>query len=227
MSLISFYNGFRLAWAPLRDLIRLQAPKAMISVDLTQALGRVGLDCADADIVISSTHKWTLGIHGGCVVGIPQRRAAQLTTHAGGWFHLLNAFDADRFDRATPREGAASFSVGMPNFVAIYALNAALRYVDDAGVDAISRHADPLVAQAHQGLKDLGLEPLAPFQRDLSTGILAFKHPRTFELNQALEREQIHVMHHAGRIRIAIHGYNTAEDVARLLHVLGKALEAM
>ena len=119
VSLVSFYNGHRIAWAAFRDTVRRLAPNAIVSVDITQALGRVVLDCDDADILISSTHKWTLGIHGGCIIGIPERSAERLTTHAGGWFHLRNAFDADRFERAVPKIGAASFSVGMPNFVAL------------------------------------------------------------------------------------------------------------
>jgi cysteine desulfurase/selenocysteine lyase len=220
VSLVSFYNGFRIDWAPLRDMIRRHAPHAVISVDLTQALGRVALDCSDADIVISSTHKWTLGIHGGCIIGIPQHQASRLTTHAGGWFHLTNAFEPDRFERAITKVGAASFSVGMPNFVSLYALNASLRYLESIGIEAISAHADPLVAQAHRGLSALGIQALAPHQPNLPTGILAFRHHNTAAINAALEREQIHVMHHAGRIRIALHGYNTTDDVDRLLRVL-------
>lgn len=220
VSLVSFYNGHRLDWRSFRDAVRLLAPEAVISVDITQALGRVPLDCDDADILISSTHKWTLGIHGGCIIGIPRRNAERLTTHAGGWFHLRNAFDPDRFERAVPRTGAASYSVGMPNFVALYALDASLRYLRDIGITAICRHADPLVALVHEGLSQLGIRPLAPAQPGLPTGIVAFTHPRSDQINAALERENIHVMHHAGRIRIAIHGYNTRSDVANLLRVL-------
>ena len=153
VSLVSFYNGHRIPWAPLRDAVRRLAPQAVLSADITQALGRVTLDCADADIGISSTHKWTLGIHGACIIGIPRSRANRLTTHAGGWYHLENAFEADRFQRAVPKEGAASYSVGMPNFVSLYALNASLRYLEGIGIDAIARHADPLVAEAHRGLR--------------------------------------------------------------------------
>lgn len=225
VSLVSFYNGHRLAWAAFRDAVRRLAPNALISVDVTQALGRVVLDCADADCFISSTHKWTLGIHGGCIVGIPERAAARLTTRAGGWFHLRNAFEADRFQRADTKSGAASFSVGMPNFAAIYALSAALRYVEGVGVAAIAAHADPLVAQAHAGLLALGLQPMAPFHPTNPTGILAFLHPNTAAIHAALERENIHVMHHAGRIRIAVAGYNTADEVARLLAELARAVK--
>lgn len=222
VSLVSFYNGFHVDWRPLQIAIRRNAPNALISVDVTQALGRVVLDCAGADCLISSTHKWTLGIHGGCIVGIPSERAARLTTFAGGWFHLENAFDADRFECAKSKLGAASFSVGMPNFAAIYALNASLRYLENIHVEAISRQADPLVERAHRGLLDLGLRPMAPLHSERPTGIVAFQHPNSAGLHAALEKENIHVMHHAGRIRIAIHGYNTNDDIEKLLAVLAR-----
>ena len=224
VSLVSFYNGHRLAWAPFRDAVRRLAPNALISVDVTQALGRVVLDCADADCIISSTHKWTLAVHGGCIVGIPERAATRLTTHAGGWFHLRNAFEADRFQRADMEAGAASFSVGMPNFAAIYALNASLRYLAAIGVAAVARHADPLTQALHDGLLALGLRPMAPRRTPADSGIVAVQHPRAAALHQALGQEGIHVMHQAGRMRMAVHGYNTAQDVAHFLATLRRTL---
>lgn len=222
-SLVSFVNGHRLDWAAFRDAVRSRAPRALISVDVTQALGRVPLDCREADCIISSTHKWVLGIHGGCIVGITKERAAQLTTRAGGWFHLLNAFEADRFERVAPKPGAASFSVGMPNFAAIYALDAGLRYVDAVGVQNIARHADALVRQLQQGLLELGITPMAPPQRR-GSGIVAFTHPQNAAIHAALERAKIHVMHSAGRLRISLHGYNTAEDLDQFLKTLRRFL---
>ncbi len=224
VSLVSFYNGHRIVFARLRDMIRLLAPNALIAVDVTQALGRVALDCQDADILISSTHKWTLGLHGGGIIGIPQKSAARLTTKAGGWCHLENAFDADRFETARVKPGAMSFSVGMPSFAALYALNASLRYLDQISIAKITAHADPLVARVHAGLKELGIPPLCPAQPEHPSGIVAFTHERSDAINAALLEQNIHVMHHAGRIRAAIHGYNTAEDVEKLLTTLRAAL---
>lgn len=220
VSLVSFYNGHRIDWTSLHDTVRRLAPQALISVDITQALGRVNLDCPGADILISSTHKWTLGVHGGCIIGVPEKNADRLTTHAGGWYHLSNAFDQDRFERAVTKLGAPSFSVGMPNFAALYALNAALRYLEAVGVQKISAHADPLVRQLHEGLIALGLQPLCPLHADRPTGIVAFIHERSAEIHAALEKANVHAMHNAGRIRFAVHGYNTADDVQRALEVL-------
>lgn len=227
VSLISFYNGHRIDWPALAQAVRTLAPQAILSVDVTQALGRVVLGCQDADVIISSTHKWTLGVHGSCIIGIPKGKSQRLTTHAGGWYHLDNAFDADRFERAVPKTGALSFSVGMPNFAALYALNAALRYVDAVGMDQISAHADPLVRMLYDGLIALGLKPMSPLHADRPTGILAFMHERSAEIHAALEKADVHVMHSAGRIRLAVHGYNTAADIQRALKVLGEVVQAV
>ncbi len=100
LSLISFYNGHRVDLERVVAAVRRHAPRAILALDVTQALGRVPVQGRDVDIVISSTHKWTLGIHGGCVVGIPSASAPRLTTQSGGWYHIDNAFAADRFQRA-------------------------------------------------------------------------------------------------------------------------------
>jgi cysteine desulfurase/selenocysteine lyase len=220
VSLVSFYNGHRIDWAPFERAVRRLAPHALISVDVTQALGRVELDCAGADIQISSTHKWTLGVHGGCIIGVPAAGAERLTTRAGGWLHLENAFAADRFDRAVPKTGAVSFAVGMPSFGALYALNASLRYLESIGIAPIAAQADPLAARVDAGLRQLGLKPLCSWKPENPTGIVAFRHERSAEIHAALEREEIQVMHNAGRLRVAVHGYNTRNDVERLLRVL-------
>ena len=223
VSLVSFFNGHRLAWAPFIAAVREHAPRAKVAVDVTQALGRVELDCADFDVLISSTHKWVLGVHGGCIVGIPKKEN-EITTHAGGWFHLENAFDADRFERTVPKQGAASFSVGMPNYAAIYALNAALRYIENVGVANIAAHANPLVAQLEAGLRELGLTPMAMQRGGCFSGILAFRHERSEAIHAQLEAAEVHVMNHAGRLRMALHGYNTAADVEKFMGVLKNAL---
>lgn len=222
VSLVSFLNGYRIPWAAFRDRVREQAPNAILSVDVTQCFGRIELDCLDADCLISSTHKWILGIHGGCVVSIPAKSAAHLTTHAGGWFHIKNAFDNDRFETASPVSGAASFAVGMPNFPAIYALRAGMDYLNGVGIKKIASHADPIVAELHSQLKALGIKTMAPFQPDNPAGIVAFQHERDEEISEALLAEDIHVMRQAGRLRVAVHGYNQMSDIDKLVTILKK-----
>ena len=222
VSLVSFLTGYRIAWEPFRDAVRSAAPNAVLSVDITQCFGRIELDCLDADCLISSTYKWLLGIHGGCVVAVPKRIQERITPHTGGWFHIENAFDKDRFERVVSNPGAKGFSNGMPNFAAVYALRASLKYLQSVGVSRISAHADGLVLQLHEALANLGIATMSPPQPGNSAGIVSFQHRWDTEINESLLRQNIHIMHQAGRLRVSIHGYNQTSDIEALVEVLNK-----
>jgi selenocysteine lyase/cysteine desulfurase len=222
-SLVSFWNGYRMPLPELAEVVRRHSP-ALVAVDVTQALGRIPLDLSDADLVVSSTHKWILASHGGGLVAVPRRRAAEWTVPAGGWFNLEDAFAPGRFERAVVRPGAAGFTVGMPNFPAVYAIHAALTYLRKVGVAAIASAADPLVAACLDGLSAMPVELLSPRGPQRLAGILAFRHPEAERLHRHLHQQRIHVMHHAGRLRVSWHGYNTQPDVECFLRELHAAL---
>ncbi|MCI0363235.1 MAG: aminotransferase class V-fold PLP-dependent enzyme [Phycisphaerales bacterium] len=223
LSLVSFYNGYRVILPEVVAAIR-RYSAALLAVDVTQALGRVSLDLTDADLIISSTHKWILGSHGWGLVGVPRSRAELWTVPAGGWFNLQNAFDADRFERAVPKLGAASFAVGMPNYPAVYANRAALEYLQTVTVSAIEAYATPLVCACLEGLKKLPVELLTPDEHRSLAGIIAFRHPRAETIHRRLREQNIHIMCQAGRMRVALHGYNTPADVDRFLSAMHEAL---
>ena len=224
VSLVSFYNGFMIPLRQVVDAVRKHS-SALLALDVTQALGRMPLDLAGVDLVIGSTHKWILASHGGCLVGVPESRTEQWTVPAGGWFNLEGAFEDDRFERVVSKPGAESFCVGMPNYPAAYAVNAGLGYVQSVGIDAIHAHAQPLVLHCLEELKKMPIELLTPAEPEYLAGVLAFKHPESERIHRALLDENIHLMCHAGRLRIAVHGYNTAGDVERLLRVLTEAMK--
>lgn len=223
VSLVSFYNGFKVDLPALVETVRRHSA-ALLAVDVTQALGRIPLDLAGVDLIISSTHKWILASHGGGLAGVPAGRADAWTVPAGGWFNLEDPFGPDRFTRAASKRGAASFSVGMPNYPAVYAIRAGLEYITSVGVDAIDAHARPLVLACLDGLRRLPVEMLTPAEPDALAGIVAFRHPALDAVHRRLHAANIHVMAQAGRMRVAIHGYNTAQDIERLLATLGEAL---
>jgi cysteine desulfurase/selenocysteine lyase len=225
-SLVSFFNGHRIPLREVLDAVRKHSP-ALVAVDVTQALGRIPLDVSDADLIVSSTHKWILATHGGGLVGVPNRRERDWTVPAGGWFNLEDPFGASRFERAVNRPGAASFTVGMPNYPAVYAIRAGLAYLRDVGVPAIEAAARPLVLACLEGLARLPVELLTPKDESALAGILAFRHPKSEDIQRHLQSRNIHVMHQAGRMRVALHGYNTHADVEALLRALTEALAAV
>lgn len=226
VSLVSFFNGFRVRLPEIVAVVRKHS-SALLAVDVTQALGRIPLELAGADLIVSSTHKWILASHGGGLVGVPKEKAAVWTVPAGGWFNLEDPFGANRFEKAVSKPGAAGFTVGMPNYPAVYAIRAALDYIRGVGVAAIDRHARPLVLHCLDEVRKLPLELLTPVDPDHVAGILAFRHPKAEQLHTHLHGKGIHVMSHAGRLRVAIHGYNTAADVESFLSGLKAALNSL
>jgi selenocysteine lyase/cysteine desulfurase len=224
-SLVSFYSGFLLDWKPFVALVRQSCPQAILAVDVTQALGRCVIDCSDADFIVSSTHKWVLGIHGTGIIGVPRRRASELTAHAGGWFNLDNAFTPNRFDGPAIKTGAASYACGMPSFAPIYALNTALRYLAGIGVSAIAEHADRLVQQLCAGLVEIGLQPMAGSNN--RSGIVCFRHEKGAAIAERLAQQSIMVNFNIDRVRISVHGYNTRKDIEQILVALGRILKTL
>ncbi len=88
----------------------------------------------------------------------------------------------------------------MPNFPAVYAIDAALKYIRSIGVENIAHAADPLVVQCLAELQKLPLEFLTPNEPANLAGIIAFRHPKMEQLNAKLLKRDIHVMSQAGRI---------------------------
>ncbi|MEK6262439.1 MAG: aminotransferase class V-fold PLP-dependent enzyme [Planctomycetota bacterium] len=222
-SLVSFFAGHMIHLPTVVETVRRNS-SALLAVDVTQALGRIPLDLTGADLIVSSTHKWILASHGGGLVGVPSARANDWNVPAGGWFHLEDAFGPKRFERAVSRPGAAGFAVGMPNFSAIYAIRAALQYLRGIGVEAIDRAARPLTLACLEQVAKLPVELLTPRDESAIAGIFAFRHPDADKIAQQLKARNIHIMSHAGRLRVAIHGYNTAADIETFVRELTSAV---
>ncbi len=224
VSLVSFYNGFLIPLPAVVEAVRRNS-SALLAVDVTQALGRLPLELAGVDLIVSSTHKWILACHGGGLVGVPRERAREWTVPAGGWYNLQDAFGPTRFDRAVSQPGAASFSVGMPNYPALYAIRAALEYIQGVGVEAIAAASDPLVQSCLEGLAKLPVELITPREPGTLAGIVAFRHPASEQIHRRLRERNIHLMAHAGRLRVSLHGYNTLTDMDQFLAGLTEALK--
>lgn len=222
-SLVSFFNGAMINVAEVSQAVRKHSP-ALFSVDVTQALGRIPLKLDDVDLIVSSTHKWILASHGGGLVGVPSKSADRWVVPAGGWFHLQDAFGTQRFEAAKSKPGAAGFGVGMPNYPAIYPIRAGLDYLKSVGLNAIYAAAQPLTEFCLKEVAKLPVELLTPQEPGLLAGIVAFRHPQADRVYQQLHAKNIHLMAHAGRLRIAIHGYNTMDDIETLLRELKAAL---
>ena len=112
------------------------AAGALVLVDATQAFGVVPVSLAPADVLVASTFKWALAVHGAAVFAVADS-AGDLEPAMVGWRGVRDLFAPDRFERYEPWPDARRFDEGMPAFGAEYVLEATLDLLDEVGPDAI------------------------------------------------------------------------------------------
>jgi selenocysteine lyase/cysteine desulfurase len=123
--------------------------------------------------------------------------------------------------------GARRFEMGHYNLPAVCALGAALDLILGVGVPLIERHVLALSARLTDGLLDLGYRLVSPRDRDRMSHIVLFREPpgsglSLEEISRELDREKIRHSVRLGAIRVSFHIYNSADDVDRLLEVVGR-----
>ncbi|MFI4877077.1 MAG: aminotransferase class V-fold PLP-dependent enzyme [Blastopirellula sp. JB062] len=223
ISQVSYATGERLDPEPIWR--RVQQSNALLCVDATQAAGRVPVDARHADFTIASAFKWMNSIHGAAILALSRRALADNLLGPAGWLSAESCFASDRLETFRPRADAQRFQAGMPNFDSVYALAAALEFHTPQRVAEHARTLAPLVGHLRRSLCELGLPVLVPEDDRRQAGIVPFAFQESAELKRRLSDSDIFVQGDDGRIRAALHWYNTAEHVEQYLATLGRLLD--
>ncbi|WP_039933921.1 aminotransferase class V-fold PLP-dependent enzyme [Streptomyces viridochromogenes] len=189
-------------------------PDAVICLDAAQSVGHLPVSVAelDVDFVVFSGHK-ALALPGSGAVWARQERGPAFVP--GGWS-------------------------GTPNTVGIASLEAALDWLDAAGVERIERWTAGLAARLTDGLRRLDAYEVLGCPLSLAAdstvqrrrGIVTLRH-RAVESGDLgfvlfshgfMVRSDNHCQGDAGEktgsVRVSLHVYNTVEEIDRLLSVL-------
>ncbi|MEU2910763.1 aminotransferase class V-fold PLP-dependent enzyme [Streptomyces massasporeus] len=189
-------------------------PDAVICLDAAQSVGHLPVSVAelDVDFVVFSGHK-ALALPGSGAVWARQARGPAFVP--GGWS-------------------------GTPNTVGIASLEAALDWLEAAGVDRIERWTADLAARLTEGLRRLDayevlgcpLSLAADSEVQRRQGIVTLRH-RAIDSGDLgfilfshgfMVRSDHHCQGDAGEktgsVRVSLHVYNTSEEIDRLLSVL-------
>lgn len=219
LSLVSYKTGSY--FADLAELVKkVHDVGAILSIDATQALGRLPVGVENVDYLFSSSFKWLMSTHGVGVTYVSPRLRERLDPRGVGWYSVPDCFTPDRFDRYALKEGAACLTAGMPNFPALYALRASLRFLLDVTVAVISQHLAPLVVRFREGVAATGVRMLTPPDQHHASGIVSFAHPHPARVGIALEQRGIIVRAGDGCVRASIHLYNDGTDIDACLSSL-------
>ncbi len=216
-SQVSYLSGARLDQTALYQ--ELSGTSALLLSDATQALGVVPVRLDEADIVVSSTHKWLLAMHGAGIMALNPRRTAHLMPDTAGWRSVAEMFRPDRFANYDLYPDARRFELGYPSFATLHALAAATEILQRAGIEAIGNHVAGLTERLVLGLQDLDLRVLTPASR---AGNVAWACESGEEMAEQLAARGILLWGGDGRVRASLHGFNECADVDRLLEALAE-----
>ena len=180
-----------------------RANGTLLVVDGVQAWGAVPIDLSSVDVYSAAVFKWILSGFGLAICIVSARARAQLDSAYRGAMNLT-----------APHHLQYSHM----NYPGIYALDAALDFLDGCGWDRIHAQVGALSKYLYKELSDRGFVVAAPL--DALAGIISFAVPDPAALCQQLERRGIKVTGRAGRIRASPHFYNNQHDLDRLVEAV-------
>ncbi|MFG1791590.1 aminotransferase class V-fold PLP-dependent enzyme [Nocardia sp. NPDC049149] len=217
-SWVQFGRGWRVDLAELGRVCR--EAGALLCVDVIQALGVIPaeLDSWGVDFAMADGHKWLLGPEGCGVLYVRGSKLELLRPLEPGWNSVVHREDWDNLDLVFD-DTARRLEGGMPNVTGIAALGASVDLLLAAGVPAIWSHVDRLCELACTRLASIGATVLSDRSADGRSGIVSVQidgEPIPL-LAEKLRAEGIAVSARAGGLRISPHGYNTEQDIERLV----------
>jgi selenocysteine lyase/cysteine desulfurase len=223
ISQVSYKTG---AWFPHTAALAEVAHSvgAIFCLDATQALGRCPVPLTGVDYLMASTFKWLLGLHGSAITYMSPSFRERFSLAGVGWYSVRDGFSAVRAAEYELKPGAACLVAGMPNFSALYAANASLKFLLSVSDEAAHQEVNVLVRNLRIRLGALGLSLLTPGEEAFTSGIVSFEHPAGDRVAAQLEENGIVVWGGDGRVRASLHYYNNADDVDQYVTILKKIL---
>jgi selenocysteine lyase/cysteine desulfurase len=226
VSWVNFADGYRHDLPGLAQVAH--TVDALFAVDAIQGLGAFPLDVRafGVDALYAGGAKWLLSLQGVSFLYVSAAWLDQLEVGAPGWRSVADMWDFLDYDQ--PWIGNASrFEGGTPNFVGALSLATSIDVIDTAGTAAIAPHVLMLTDRLCEGLQSLGARLHTIRGEGCSSGIVLFSlsgHD-CVELGRNIQhREGIVTTWRPNGIRVAPHGYNSIEEIDRLLAALSRAV---
>ncbi|HZN17935.1 MAG TPA: aminotransferase class V-fold PLP-dependent enzyme [Micromonosporaceae bacterium] len=226
VSHVNFLTGFRV---DLDAVCALAAEVgALVCVDAVQALGVVPLSVrrTPVDFLAAGGHKWLCGPPGTGLFYSRRDRLDLLRLAPAGWFGYDRSQDMlvkgeGHFTYELPlRPAARRFEGGMPNFLGIVGLAAALAELAEVGVATVWRRVGSLGERLRAGLRERGYPVLGPDDLESRSGIITFAAGDAGRIFADLTARGLQVSYPDGKIRISPHFWTTDGEVEQLLEAL-------
>jgi selenocysteine lyase/cysteine desulfurase len=211
------------------DLVRLgQACRKIgtaLALDLTQSLGALPFSVREVqpDFAVAASYKWLLGPYSiGLLYVAPKWHGGRPLEE--NWIQRANASDFASLILYTAEydEGARRFDMGeRSNFALLPAAKRAMEQLLEWGVPEVSAICGALNRQLAEQAAELGFSSPPEELRTPHYLCLRHQHGVPAELPDRLAREKVFVSVRGSSVRVTPHVYNTANDVERLVNLLG------
>jgi kynureninase len=216
---VSYRTGHRHDIAEIARIAH--ARGALCLADSYQAVGAVDLDVRElgVDFVTGGTVKYLLASAGLGFLYVRHELLDRLLPTQTGWFADEDIFRMDISDYS-PAADARRFDAGTPPVPNIYAGIAGISIVEEAGVAVIEQHVAGLAGRLIEGLAELGATVVTPSEPVRRGPLVCVRSSDVSRLVGELAQERIVASSRDDRVRLALHLYNTDEDVDAVVAAL-------
>ncbi len=190
---------------------------ALVVVDSVQTVGQHPIEVSEwgADVVCASGHKWLLGPWGaGFMYVAPGSVDAFRPRHIG----YRSAVDPNG-EGLEYHPDASRFEVSTASVAPYAGLVEAIDTIESIGFGTIESRIRRLTDRLKTGLGDLLVSP-----RQYESGLVVFEAPEEAPeafVERAREADIVIRDLPSGDVRASVHAFNTAEEIDRLLDVIG------
>jgi len=218
---VCYKNGFKTNPSALAELAHERG--ALLLIDAYQSMGTQPMDvkALEIDFLTTGALKYLLGSPGIGFLYIKEDLIERFQPSDSGWFGQENVFAYD-VHKLQYAGSARRFETGSPPIPNVYAALAAMRLIEQVGLERIQRHIESLAGVLIGGLQARGLDLLTPSSPTERGPLVMVGSTDAPKLVESLAIEGILCSTRDGALRISLHYYNTRGDVDAVLESLDR-----
>jgi selenocysteine lyase/cysteine desulfurase len=214
-SIVQYINGILIDLDFIKNL-KQEYPNTLFVADGTQFCGssKFDFEASGLDVMLASGYKWLNAGYGNAFALFKSGVEKKVFPKLLGFNSLQGKY------KASEGNFIGRFEPGHLDSFNFISLEAALKLLEEIGMDEIESRIFQLKAEVFEALKDLNLLEDAVLKRKAHSSIFNIKGGE--KLYNQLRAEDIIVSRRGDGIRLAFHYYNDSEDLKILLKALKK-----